>query len=117
MVFTTWKDRSKMQMQIITKEFKYDINFGLLLGRRGENIKLIQSTTNTHISIIREDKNIIITAYCKENIENAMKLIVELRENNQMQNFNENNRMQNFNENNRMQNEFKLNSEDFPSLN
>ena len=82
MGFITWKERSKMDLQIVTKEFKCDINPSIILGRRGENIKAIQSQTNTHITIIRENNNLIVTSYSMDNIIAAMELVNKLSENN-----------------------------------
>jgi len=111
MVFTTWKERSKEDMKIHTKEFKCDINLGILLGKRGENIKFIQKETNTHISIMRGEKIIIITAYCNKNIENAIKIINELREKSKK----DNQELQNYN-NVDIKTNFNLQTADFPSL-
>ena len=78
MVFTTWKERSEKTMEIITQEFNCDINPSLILGRRGETIRDIQEKTNTHISILRENNIIIITAYAEDKIKEAMELVNNL---------------------------------------
>jgi len=81
MSFTTWKERSTKNIMMVTEEFQCNINPSIILGRRGETIKNIQTDTSTHITLIRETGTVIITAYLKDNIQKAWNLIQNLSNN------------------------------------
>ena len=90
MSFTTWKERSNTKITMTTKEFQCNINPSIILGRRGETIKNIQTDTSTHITLVRETGNIIITAYLEDNIQKAWNLIQNLSNNSYKNNLDEN---------------------------
>ena len=94
------------------KEFKCDINPSIILGRRGETIKNIQTDTSTHITLVRETGNIIITAYLEDNIQKAWNLIQNLSNNSYKNNSYKNN----LDENNLDENNLDFSDNNFPTL-
>ena len=119
MSFTTWKERSNKKITMITKEFQCNINPSIILGRRGETIKNIQTDTSTHITLIRETGNIIITAYLEDNIQKAWNLIQNLSNNSYKNNSYKNNSYDNnldFSDNNLDENNLDFSDNNFPTL-
>jgi len=117
MSFTTWKERSNTKITMTTKEFQCNINPSIILGRRGETIKNIQTDTSTHITLVRETGNIIITAYLEDNIQKAWNLIQNLSNNSYKNNLDENNSYDNNSyKNNLDENYLDFSDNNFPTL-
>ena len=114
MNFKTWKERSKEELNILSRVIDCPHHPKVIIGRGGENIKKIQNATNTRIKISRHDNTIHIMGYNEENLDRAVQ---EIEDSNRMHSYN--NRMHS--DDNRMQSEentvpsFNL-QDDFPTL-
>ena len=68
--YITWKERSNYG-ELLSETIELNISPGIIIGRGGKTIQLIENTTNTKIRILREENKIRISGYATKYIENA----------------------------------------------
>ena len=111
MSFKTWKERSKEEINIVSRTIDCPYHPKIIIGRGGQNIKTIQYNTNTQIKILRDDNTILIKGYKEEDLEQA---IEEIMNSNNAQDRREN---EMYRENEVYQeNTPNFSAEDFPTL-
>ena len=78
--FTTWKERS-IRPPMISKIIFSEINPGVLIGRKGENIQKMEQESKCKIRIIRDENKIIISSFKEENVTNGINIVNKVIEN------------------------------------
>ena len=68
--YITWKERSNYG-ELLSETIELNISPGIIIGRGGKTIQLIENTTNTKIRILREENKIRISGYATKYIEHA----------------------------------------------
>jgi len=75
--FKTWRERSKEELNSISRLIECPHHPKVIIGRGGENIKRIQNNTNTRIKISRQDNTIYIKGYSETDINQAIQEITD----------------------------------------
>jgi len=75
--FKTWRERSKEELNSISRLIECPHHPKVIIGRGGENIKRIQNNTNTRIKISRQDNTIYIKGYSETDINQAIQEIAD----------------------------------------